>query len=160
MMLGFNSNGNNTQKHLFNSRANLQLRGIIIPSTVCPLCDRNEETVEHLFLSCPAIKMVWDWFHKWCDLQVGQYNSIDNLISDIGGKGKASNHKIFLEAACGGALWFLWKARNNVVFNGKSFSGMWVMDEVHASLYTWVKYRSNCNSIVWASWCCNPLYSF
>ena len=124
-------------------------------------------------LSCPNIKrtlkveystrdrMDTKIWYSWGDTRRSEYQRCHGLEVKLNGVDtKASNHKNFLEAACGGVLWFLWKARNNVVFNGKSFSGMWVMDEVQASLYTWVKYRSNCNSIVWVSSCCNPLYSF
>ena len=62
------------------TRVNLHSRGLNIPSEVCPLCVSNVETVEHLFLSCPAIKKVWDWFHKWCNLHMVQYNSLEQLI--------------------------------------------------------------------------------
>ncbi|KAJ9564562.1 hypothetical protein OSB04_000528 [Centaurea solstitialis] len=141
-------------------RANLRVRGINIPSDVCPLCASNEETVEHLFLSCPATKNVWDGFHNWCGLKKVHYNSLEQLIFEVADQGKSNKQKHFLEVACGGVLWFLWKARNNVVFNGKGLSGPLVMDEVQASLYAWLKYRSNCNSILWPMWCCNPLASF
>jgi len=53
--------------------------------------------------------------------------------------------------------WNVWKARNNVVFNGQSFSAQSVGAEVQATLFMWVKFRANCKVLLWSDWCCNPL---
>ena len=142
------------------TRLNLRSRGVILPVDTCPLCERVGESIEHLFLFCPCVQEIWKWFSKWCDLSMGQFISLDQLLFAMVDQGKTKRKRKFLEAAIGCILWFVWKARNNVIFNGKRFSVPWVLDETQASLFTWIKYRSNCNSFSWPIWCCNPLSLF
>ncbi|KAJ9564465.1 hypothetical protein OSB04_000431 [Centaurea solstitialis] len=52
--------------------------------------------------------------------------------------GSNKNRKLLLEAAVGGVLYHVWKARNNAVFNGKKFSASLVMDDIQAALFTFL----------------------
>lgn len=38
---------------------NLKRRGFELPSR-CPLCEREEESVDHLLLNCSIIKEIWN----------------------------------------------------------------------------------------------------
>ena len=116
--------------------------------------------VEHLFLKCVVVKKLWTAFFKLCNLNVGQQDSVKILILNSVDQGKSTNQKKFLEAALGSILWLMWKARNDVLFNNKIFRAQSVMNDLQASLFNWISYRSKCTSLSWEIWCCNQLSSF
>ena len=138
------------------TKVNLSKRGIVMPSQRCPICNGEDETEDHLFLSCPVSKAVWTWIFKWCGVNMEQFNSLDHLLSILVDNATSAKKRMMSEAIVGGAVWSIWKARNNLVFKGNSFSAPIVFGEFQASLYTWVKYRGNCKSLLWQMWCSNP----
>lgn len=142
------------------TRSNLCARGLNLSTVLCPLCMTSEETVDHLFRSCAIVRDIWNWFTNWCNIKEVQDSNLEHFLLSISDQGKSRNQQKFLEAAYGAVLWFIWKERNNVVFNGKHFSGSSIIVKVQASLFTWIKYRSNRKSIIWFMWCCNPLSFF
>ena len=141
------------------TRSNLSMRGINISLDLCPVCSNEVETEEHLFHSCTGASEIWKWFFNWCNLKMEQYATLDLLLPNLIDRGKTAKERQLLEADVGCILWFVWKARNNVVFNNKNLSATMVMDDVQASLYTWIKYRGKISSVLWCNWCCNPLSS-
>lgn len=44
----------------------LMRRNCITPSTLCGLCDEEEETVDHLFCHCVVASQVWFRIGRWC----------------------------------------------------------------------------------------------
>ncbi|KAF5789926.1 putative reverse transcriptase zinc-binding domain-containing protein [Helianthus annuus] len=50
------------------TRSALQLKGIHLASTTCPLCNEVLETSEHLFVSCQFAQMVWSVISQWCKI--------------------------------------------------------------------------------------------
>lgn len=48
---------------------NLVARGIDISSTVCPLCEVEEETMQHRFVNCRFVKVVWVKLFSWWKLK-------------------------------------------------------------------------------------------
>ncbi|GJV61243.1 RNA-directed DNA polymerase, eukaryota [Tanacetum coccineum] len=44
------------------TRLNLSLRGMDIPSILCPLCNSAAESTSHIFFSCPLARQVWNKF--------------------------------------------------------------------------------------------------
>jgi len=47
------------------SRVNLESRGLNIESNLCPLCAKEEETIQQLFISCEVSQSVWDMCDRW-----------------------------------------------------------------------------------------------
>ena len=131
-----------------------------IPSILCPLCNRQQENEDHLFYSCTVVNEVWVWLLRWCNINFDQQPSIDQFLFTLMDIGKSKKQRKFLEAVVGCSLWFIWKARNNLVFNGKPFSTAIVTEEIQSSLFTWLKYRARCKSLFWSMWCGSPLYFF
>ncbi|GKC34750.1 RNA-directed DNA polymerase, eukaryota, reverse transcriptase zinc-binding domain protein [Tanacetum coccineum] len=43
------------------SRMNLDKKGIDVDSILCPVCNDDVETVNHLFFSCDMAKDLWSW---------------------------------------------------------------------------------------------------
>lgn len=142
-------------------RSNLCARGINISFDLCPICENSAETVWNMS-SCrvPSLRIYGNGFWTGAIFEWSKAVLRNIFFLVCLDQGKTNKQKGFLEAAFGCVLWFVWKARNNLVFNGKRYSGLLVMDEVQASLFAWIKYRSKCSSLPWSMWCCNPLPLF
>ena len=55
-------------------------------------------------------------------------------------------------------FWSLWTQRNNKVFKGIMKNEKEICDDVKFLAYDWIRSRSRFgNSLIWDSWCCNPL---
>ncbi|PWA79305.1 reverse transcriptase zinc-binding domain-containing protein [Artemisia annua] len=50
------------------SRLNLSLKGIYIPSILCPLCNSAVESTSHIFFSCPLTLQVWRKILLWREI--------------------------------------------------------------------------------------------
>nr|GEW99259.1 RNA-directed DNA polymerase, eukaryota, reverse transcriptase zinc-binding domain protein [Tanacetum cinerariifolium] len=48
----------------FPSRVNLDLKSIDVGSLLCPICQEDVESVNHIFFSCEMAKVLWDLFAK------------------------------------------------------------------------------------------------
>jgi len=51
------------------TRGNLVRRGVSVPSNLCPLCSKVEETSEHVLINCEVAQKVWDNCDRW----IGMY---------------------------------------------------------------------------------------
>ncbi|KAJ9557765.1 hypothetical protein OSB04_012379, partial [Centaurea solstitialis] len=124
------------------TRTNLSKRGINTPSISCPLCNLEEESVDHLFCTCSMVKNLWRWFFNWCLIDIGQPDSLNQMLFKVLEFGKSIKWRNFLETTVGGLVWFIWKARNNAVFKGVRFSASMVKDDFQATLFSWMKFRA------------------
>lgn len=46
--------------------AALRARNCVFGSSMCTLCGKEEETVEHLFCSCEVVAEIWYLVSRWC----------------------------------------------------------------------------------------------
>ncbi|KAJ9568127.1 LOW QUALITY PROTEIN: hypothetical protein OSB04_004093 [Centaurea solstitialis] len=141
------------------TRMNLCSRSLPLATSTCPFCELDPETEEHLFYSCSFTKEIWKWLINWCNLNDFQHSSLQQLFFGLPECTSERKKKCFLEAVVGTTIWFVWKCRNDLVFNRRRCSISMMADEIQATLFTWVKYRAKCNSLSWSLWCCNPLLS-
>ncbi|KAJ9560014.1 hypothetical protein OSB04_005174 [Centaurea solstitialis] len=86
------------------TRTNLSKRGVNTPSLLCPLCNLEEETVDHLFCSCSAAKDLWKWMCDWCMIKVEQPASLNQMLLKVLEFGKSIKWRKFLETAVGGLI--------------------------------------------------------
>ncbi|GKA26171.1 RNA-directed DNA polymerase, eukaryota [Tanacetum coccineum] len=63
------------------TRCNMSLRGIDIPSILCPLCNRAVENSDHIFFSCSMVRKVWRRLLTWLELNVSSFHSYNEWIS-------------------------------------------------------------------------------
>jgi len=53
-------------------------------------------------------------------------------------------------------VWFIWRARNDFIFNAKPLSIEGVMDLIMVHPFLWLKHRSIRVVIMWHKWCYSP----
>ena len=82
----------------------------------CLFCAENE-SVTHLFFHCVA-KNVWGCISSWINKSVGtNYESVASLWL-------ANKKYLVTNVITSAVLWVIWKLRNNVCFQGVTWSGM------------------------------------
>ncbi|XP_021986259.1 uncharacterized protein LOC110882582 [Helianthus annuus] len=140
------------------TRDNLRRRNVDITSVMCHFCDEYEETVDHLLTACSVAIRVWETVSAWCNIPpifafefkdlMDSHNSIQ-----VGKKAK----KIILWLAII-SCWYIWKGRNELVFNQMRRSPQEIMVEIKLRGFGWVKNRPSCKYISWKDWCKYPMY--
>lgn len=66
------------------------------------------------------------------------------------------NLKNMTHAVIMSALWSIWRARNNMIFNKVTYSLVHVIKYIKTITFLWVKNRGKGISLNWVSWCIFP----
>jgi hypothetical protein len=79
----------------------------------CCFCD-SSETVQHLFVSCPFVRIIWRMIYFTYNLPppTNITNMFGNWLNGVPKDVKARIH-IGISAMC----WSIWTCRNNIIFN-------------------------------------------
>ena len=98
------------------TRLNLSLRGVEIPSIICPLCSIAMESSSHLLFSCQLAQSLMLKVARWCELDIHDFNSYGDWIVWLNKIRLPSKIKEILEGTCYVTWWVIWKFRNQVLF--------------------------------------------
>ncbi|KAF3495542.1 hypothetical protein DY000_02054171 [Brassica cretica] len=97
------------------------------PNRTCPRCGQHEETVNHMLFECPFATQTWSL--ETLPIDPGEFprpsifDNFDYLLHRI----HKRNGTEECLARIPWILWFLWKARNEKVFNNKDISPLEVI---------------------------------
>jgi hypothetical protein len=83
----------------------------------CCFCDENE-TIEHLFITCPFAKIIWRIVSM--TFNITPPSNISNLFWNWL-NGVAKKDKGHIRVVVCALVWTIWNARNDFIFNKKSF---------------------------------------
>ena len=82
-------------------------------SKKCCFCDQDE-TIQHLFFTCPFAKMIWRIVHM--ALNISPPTSINNMFGNWL-LGVPRNEKVQIRVGVCALLWAIWNIRNDYIFN-------------------------------------------
>ncbi|CAN6555765.1 unnamed protein product [Malus baccata var. baccata] len=105
------------------------------PSPICPLCNSQDESIEHLFLFCPWVEVVW--FGGMLNLRpIRQHvSSWASWLMQMGAAENGSaevriNRISYIAFTC----WHIWKSRCEFQFNNQAIYPSRVVDAVSRSV--------------------------
>ena len=100
----------------------------------CVFCD-TDESVEHLFISCPFARDIWCLVHF--TFSIYQPTSIANMFGSwLNGIDRKTKARIRIGVAA--FLWSIWNCRNDVVFNKqKNVHFLQVVNKAVYSIQMW-----------------------
>ncbi|XP_023738523.1 uncharacterized protein LOC111886502 [Lactuca sativa] len=127
----------------------LKSRGIIIPSTVCISCKQEEETSDHMLITCQSVRTVMNEILNWCVIRCDNFNSVKDMLLFISRWSKCKKRRSMLNVILCGALWCIWIDRNNRVFNNFPVVPTNTVEMVKSLSFIWCKHRGPCNNIDW-----------
>lgn len=110
---------------------------------MCPLCRKDGESGNQIFLHCSYSSKVWIYFLRALSWNLVMPDSVEGLfhIWEGGGVVKGAKGKIFIHALLQGILWGLWKERNNRIFKDKERSVWRVIDSIIYEVASWVSVK-------------------
>ncbi|XP_076919732.1 uncharacterized protein LOC143580647 [Bidens hawaiensis] len=97
----------------------LAKRGIPVPSVVCPVCEVEVESAEHVTISCYFAQSVWSVIETWCKVLPIYTFSVKDVLELHRHSSLSSRKAKVFHAVCLTTIWCLWRARNAVVFERK-----------------------------------------
>ncbi|XP_071694694.1 uncharacterized protein [Rutidosis leptorrhynchoides] len=140
-------------------RYELDKRGIDLDSILCPLCEREIESVEHSLVLCPKSALIWKHVLDWWAQDISIISNLNDAII---------NNQAFALNKHGSSLWqvtkwitcyIIWKHRNLKVFSKKVWSLASILSEIQTQSYSWISKRlRKKKSIMWHQWLINPSF--
>ncbi|XP_021985451.1 uncharacterized protein LOC110881535 [Helianthus annuus] len=114
---------------------------------------KNEETTDHLFLSCGLAQAVWDSVSRWCRISpVYAFESKDLVRMHHHLSGSFKWKKVIFTIVQT-TVWCMWRCRNEVVFNQKQANVARLVEEIRALGFLWVRSRAKLQEMSWEMWC-------
>ncbi|XP_022041955.1 uncharacterized protein LOC110944608 [Helianthus annuus] len=124
-------------------------RNIHVEDTLCPLCMSDDETTEHLFLSCFIASNIWNGVSAWCKVPNIFAFSIKDLLDFHLTLRVPEKKKVAVQGIIIIVCWSLWRARNNVKFSNLSVKIDSILSEVKSLSFLWFSNRSKFKGIGW-----------
>ena len=139
------------------TRTRLRDRGIDVGSVLCPICGGEQETVEHLFIRCKVAEDVWNLVFRWLQIQRVQVHNISGFFAWVDGISIHQQRKKMVDVVVCNTLWFLWRFRNDVVYDAGLIRKSVLFDSIREFSFCWVSNRQKRHLVNWTSWLQNPL---
>ncbi|GJX65067.1 putative reverse transcriptase domain-containing protein [Tanacetum coccineum] len=131
------------------SRLNLSLRGIDIPSIICPICSSAGESCSHLLFSCNLARLILRKVARWWELDIHEFHSYEDWLAWLISLRLSKGLKEVLEGVFYVMWWVIWKFRNQVLFGSSQprlellFDEIVLLEQVDASM---AEFMANMNS--------------
>ncbi|GJU80013.1 RNA-directed DNA polymerase, eukaryota [Tanacetum coccineum] len=133
------------------TRLNLSLRGIDIPSIICPNCGLAGESCSHLFYSCNLARTLWRKIARWWEIDIPDFSCYEEWIAWFKTTRFSKAQKEMLEGVFYVMWWMIWKFRNQVLFGSSHPRMELLFDDIVSYSFTWCSNRCK-NNIDWISW--------
>lgn len=130
---------------------------MVLQSGVCKGCEKEVETVGHLFFTCETYSKVWYECLKWWGLSSSLQGSCKSHFSQFGGliSGSKSQKEVW-DIIWYAVVWAIWYGRNNQIFKGKNIEVGYLVEEVKLKTWLWITAKYNQFNYPISSWCMNP----
>ncbi|GJV23602.1 RNA-directed DNA polymerase, eukaryota, reverse transcriptase zinc-binding domain protein [Tanacetum coccineum] len=79
------------------SRVNLDRRGIDIPSILCPICQEDVETANHLFFTCEMASTLWSMLANWWEVDIPLCANMEDWTSWLDNSHLPKKVRVFLD---------------------------------------------------------------
>ena len=92
----------------------------------------------------------------WSGYQFPTSIPLTEAMSWIDNSQSTKDNKVKMEVIAATTCWFIWKFRNNVVFNSRSMRKSDIFDNIRLFSYFWLKFRTLL-FVSWNDWLQHPL---
>ncbi|XP_021971681.1 uncharacterized protein LOC110866838 [Helianthus annuus] len=135
------------------TKVELAKRGIHMDDRLCSRCNKEDESVNHLLISCLKSRAIWWNIMVWLKLPIQENSeSCEDVFEKIEGYNGSKEWKNVIKAIVMTTLWQIWKARNDVEFNEKERSVANIIDGIKELSFLWIKERAKMKNLVWERW--------
>nr|GEY24553.1 RNA-directed DNA polymerase, eukaryota [Tanacetum cinerariifolium] len=137
------------------TRDNLAKRGVIMVSSLCPICGLFPENAQHLFFGCDlarsiALRICHRWNLIWTE--ISSFSEWNSWFASIRLSAKL---KMLLEGVFLTFWWFIWSFRNMSIFEEPPPKRSLLFDDIVSFSFNWCVNRCS-SSFSQESWFKNP----
>ncbi|PWA68585.1 hypothetical protein CTI12_AA307980 [Artemisia annua] len=93
------------------TRSNLSAISMDIHCVLCPVCDSEVESRNHLFFGCSLVSELHHLIGRWWSIHIPEFSDLVSWESWFKGLRLTSLHKLVLEATFFSLWWHVWKFR-------------------------------------------------
>ncbi|KAL4555601.1 hypothetical protein LXL04_038225 [Taraxacum kok-saghyz] len=98
------------------TRLNLEHKGIDVDTIMCPVCQRDVESLAHILFKCEVAIAVWGRVANWCDVYMLVFDSYGEMTQWVDAQSNTNDRRVNVDAVCCITMWVLWNFRNSMVF--------------------------------------------
>jgi hypothetical protein len=139
------------------TRENLCKRGIIHSGeTLCPLCGRELETTNHLFLHCSFAGAVWYALNRWLGVVVVLPGEVIMSYGQLVGSGRNKKIRKGFSSVWLAFVWTIWKTRNDKIFNNVDGDVEVALECIQRISWQWFLNKVALNSCLLYEWIWDP----
>ena len=118
-----------------------------IVSLACPLCNEEDESVDHLFIQCRLAWKIWSKGMGWWGVQGCITKSMVEWAAGWGSLCPSRECKRAWSSLFFATVWTIWEVRNNKVFNNGESEMSLALDSIQFRIAWWFKHHG-CGSSV------------
>ncbi|GKA61618.1 RNA-directed DNA polymerase, eukaryota, reverse transcriptase zinc-binding domain protein [Tanacetum coccineum] len=137
------------------TRLNLAYRGVVLESTICPVCKHAVEDIKHILFRCDLARSVLRRVCRWWGLDQQDWSSFLDWHNWFSSTRLPSANKELLEGVFYTAWWILWNFRNKCVFQDNPPRRSTLFDDLVLCAFNWCHSRCN-RKFNWIDWLKNP----
>ncbi|KAJ9550277.1 hypothetical protein OSB04_014322 [Centaurea solstitialis] len=125
------------------TKVNLINKGFRLHNDTCPLCNDHSKSGDHLFITCRVASEVRRQLNCWWNEIPMHINTISEFFEDTCCTNQPDLNRPLKEIIGQAYFWLIWKGRNDVVFNNKSFNTHGTANMIQTTIFSWLKSRCN-----------------
>jgi hypothetical protein len=122
----------------------------------CVWCANFSESANHLFLHCSVAHRVWCEIFKWLGVVVVMPANSFHLFDCFSEAGVNKKSRKGLRLVWHTAIWELWRARNNLIFNNIREEPMDIVEGIKVLSWRWSVDRLNIPPCLFYEWVWDP----
>nr|KAJ0208013.1 hypothetical protein LSAT_V11C500256110 [Lactuca sativa] len=133
-------------------------RGVSMPTTMCGACNNDEETCDHILISCPMAKEIMDSILNWCGIGCEKFSSVKYMLCFISRWSGNKKKQSLLNMILCGTLWCIWVGRNKRIFENVYMKSTMIVERINVLSFIWSKHRTSFKKIDWRVWNICPFH--
>ncbi|PWA87600.1 Endonuclease/exonuclease/phosphatase [Artemisia annua] len=120
------------------TRCNLDKRCIDLHLILCPMCEEDVESLDHLMGRCSWSRSIWNFIFKWWGFFLSgdlDYKCVSNFVNRLSIEKKrmfSPFHLHCFEVVIFTSVWYIWRSRNDKVFRLKESNDCDIFKDVQS----------------------------
>ena len=139
------------------TRVCLSRRGVVVISKMCPLCQLQEETCQHLFMECSYAQKVWSLCMQWVDTSSAQQQNLKLHFQSFHLFQVGNKQNRIWKGVWVNIIRCLWDQRNLIIFQQGVVDAEEVFQRVQLKSWLWMKHKVRSFYYSFVDWVLNPI---
>jgi len=139
------------------TRVNLERRGVLVESSLCCLCGREEETYRHLFFDCSFAWKVWSFYFRWLGVSFVSHNDPLSNFAQFRMNTCSESINDLWSTIWVGVVGEIWLHKNSIIFKSSVADVSEVCTLMQVKVWSWISVKLGSASVPFSCWCLEPL---